>query len=325
MKDLYVKDIRPGEKVTGFFALRKADLLEKDGRFRLSLELGDSTGRVNAIIWDDAEQIAEQIESGMIVKIRGVVSTYLDKLQVRIDQIRPAKEDEYDLVDFFRSPTRGREELAALLEAMIEKVENSYLKRLLQAIFEKEGIREKYLTAPAAKLLHHDFIGGLAEHSLSMCEITVRLADHYPKLDRDILITGAILHDIGKIWEYGVTGSIDYTDAGRLVGHINQGDEFVTGMADTIDHFPEELLNHIRHLIISHQGERLKGSPIPPETPEAVFLHAIDEMDAHMGAVEKIRERAGGTGWSEYSRIFDRFFYFGPEEAAPGEQEEMDL
>ena len=119
--------------------------------------------------------------------------------------------------------------------------------------------------------------------------------------------------------------SIEYSDAGRLIGHINQGDEFVTGMADTIEHFPESLLTHLRHLIVSHQGERMKGSPIVPQTPEAMFMHSIDEMDAHQEAVMKIKDRAGGSGWSEYSRIFERFFYFGKDESDPGEQEELDL
>jgi 3'-5' exoribonuclease len=314
MKDLFVRDITPGDKVTGFFAVRKSDLLEKDGRFRLSMELGDATGRIPAVIWDDAEEMARQVKTGTIVKVMGYVSTYRDKPQIRVEKIRPAGDDEYDLRDFFRKPTKSRDELSALLDGMIERIENSHLRKLLNMVFGRDDIREKYLAAPAAKLLHHDFIGGLAEHSLSMCEVIIRLADHYPRLDRDILICGAILHDIGKIWEYEITATIDFSDAGRLVGHINQGDEFVTAMADTIENFPEALLNHLRHLIISHQGAREKGSPIAPATPEAVFLHAIDEMDAHMGAVEKIRERTGDSGWSEFSKIFERYFFFGRED-----------
>jgi 3'-5' exoribonuclease len=289
------------------------------------MELGDATGRIPAVLWDEAEETAKQLEPGMIVKVRGFVSTYQDRPQVRVEKIRPAGEDEYSLADFFRQAGRNKEELAGILDAVIGKIENSYLKKLLEAIFTREDIRDKYLSAPAAKLLHHDFPGGLAEHSLSMCEIIVRLADHYAHLDRDILIAGALLHDIGKIWEYSIEATIDYTDAGRLIGHINQGDEFVTGMADTIEHFPEALLNHLRHLIISHQGERMKGSPVAPQTPEAMFLHAVDEMDAYQEAVMKIKERAGGVGWSEYSKIFERFFFFGPEEPDSGEQEELDL
>jgi len=152
-----------------------------------------------------------------------------------------------------------------------------------------------------------------------MAEVIIRLADHYPKLDRDILLCGALLHDIGKIWEYEITASIDFTDAGRLVGHINQGDEFVTSMADTIDNFPDDLLVHLRHLIISHQGEKEKGSPVVPMTPEAMFLHYVDELDARMGALEKIRERTEGAGWSQYSQIFERFFFFGRPDVPSGQ------
>lgn len=310
MKELYVDQLVPGEKITGFFALRKSDLLEKDGKFRLSMELGDATGRVRAVLWDATKEHASLFTPGQVVKVRGVVGTYLDQPQIRIEKMRAAEEDEYDLGDFFRKSSKSAEELSKMLDAMIGRVENSYLRKLLDAVF-NEDIREKYLTAPAAKLLHHDYIGGLADHSLSMAEVVVRLADHYPKLDRDLLICGALLHDIGKIWEYEISASIDYTDAGRLVGHISQGDEFIVGRADTVDQFPEDLLMHVRHLIVSHQGEREKGSPVVPMTPEAVFLHHVDELDARMGAVEKIRERTGDLGWSEYSRIFERFFYFG--------------
>ncbi|NMC42659.1 MAG: HD domain-containing protein [candidate division Zixibacteria bacterium] len=319
MKQVFIKDIKAGDKVTEFFALRKAELLEKDGRFRLSMELGDSTGRIPAVLWDATKEYGALYPAGVIVKIKGLVGIYREKEQIRVEQIRLAKEGEYDLADFFRASSKTYEELAAALDGVIDRVENSYLQKLLKAIFGDSDLRGKYLKAPAAKLLHHDTIGGLAEHSLSMAEVIIRLADHYPKLDRDILLCGALLHDIGKIWEYEITASIDFTDAGRLVGHINQGDEFVTSMADTIDNFPDDLLVHLRHLIISHQGEKEKGSPVVPMTPEAMFLHYVDELDARMGALEKIRERTEGAGWSQYSQIFERFFFFGRPDVPSGQ------
>jgi 3'-5' exoribonuclease len=318
MKQVFIKDIKAGEKVTEFFALRKAELLEKDGQFRLSMELGDSTGRIPGVLWDATKEHGALYPAGVIVKIKGLVGIYRERMQIRVEQIRLAKDDEYDLADYFRASSQTYDELSAALNSMIDRVENSYLQKLLKAIFGDADLRKKYLKAPAAKLLHHDTIGGLAEHSLSMAEVIIRLADHYPKLDRDILLCGAILHDIGKIWEYEVTAAIDFTDAGRLVGHINQGDEFVTGMADTIDNFPDDLLVHLRHLIISHQGEKEQGSPVVPMTPEAMFLHYIDELDARMGAIEKIRQRSEGAGWSQYSQIFERFFFFGRPDTPPG-------
>lgn len=310
MKETFVDQIKPGDHITEFFALRKADLLEKDGRFRLAMELGDATGRIGAVMWDATKEHAGLFIPGKIVKVRGLVGTYMDHLQIRIERMRVAKPEEYDLGDFFRKASKSTEELGGILKAMIDRVGNAYLRRLLDAIF-TDDFRQNFLTAPAAKLLHHDTIGGLAEHSLSMAEIVVRLADHYPKLDRDLLICGALLHDIGKLWEYEIKTSIDFTDAGRLVGHIAIGDEFVTTRARAIDHFPEDLLTHLRHLIVSHQGEREKGSPVVPMTPEAVFLHHIDELDARMGAVEKIRERTGDEGWSVWSPVLARFFFFG--------------
>ncbi len=330
MKEQFIKDIKAGDRITEYFALRRAELLEKDGRFRLSMELGDSTGRMPAVMWDATKEHGLLFQPGQIVKARGVVSVYRDQLQIRVEQLRQAKEGEYDLADFLRASSKTAAELAAALDGMIARVENSYLRKLLDTIFSEGDLRRKYLRAPAAKLLHHDVVGGLAEHSLSMAEVVVRLADHYPKLDRDILICGALLHDIGKIWEYDIGVAIDFSDAGRLVGHINQGDEFVTGLADTIVNFPDDLLNHLRHLIISHQGEKEKGAPVVPMTPEAVFLHHVDELDARMGAVEKIRERTGGAGWSAFYPIFDRYFFFGraemvsEAEPAPGDDDDSD-
>ncbi len=313
MKELFVKDLQAGEKITGYFALRKWELLEKDGKFRIAAEMGDSTGRLRAVMWDVTGDMADSFVVGDIVKVRGPITVYQGTLQIRLDRVRLAEDEEFDIGDFFRKASRTKEELEAGLNAMIERLENNYLKKLMEAVFAVDGLKEKYVTAPAAKLLHHDTIGGLADHSLNMAEIVVRMADQYPLLDRDLLICGALLHDIGKIWEYEIATTIDYSDAGRLIGHINQGDEFITGMADTIDLFPEDLLIHLRHLIISHQGEKEKGSPVVPQTPEALFLHGIDDLDSRMGAVEKIRERTGGTGWSGFQRIFERFFFFGNE------------
>ena len=320
MKEIYVKDIVSGNTITGFFALRKCDLLEKDGRFRLAVELGDSTGRIDGILWDAEPEAARSYSIGTIVKVKGTVITYQGERQIRIDRIRTVTdEDQVDLGDFLRRADRSKDQLSAQLDEICGRVENTYLKKLLEAIFSDIEFREKYLTSPAGKLLHHDTVGGLAEHSLMMAQIVVRLADMYPRLDRDLLICGALLHDVGKIWEFETTAMIEYTEAGRLVGHINQGDEFVCGLADSIDQFPEELLIHLRHLIVSHHGEKEKGSPVVPQTPEAVFLHHVDELDSGAGAVEKIRERTGGAGWSAYQKIFDRFFYFGAEEESTEE------
>lgn len=305
--------------MTGFFALRKADLMEKDGRFRLSLELVDATGRVGAVMWDVAKEEAALYSVGQVVKIRGVTTTYQERLQIKVEQMRPAAAEEYDLGDFLRRSLRSREELSSTLDSMVGKVQNGYLGKLLQAIFGDPDIRSKYLTLPAAKQMHHDTVGGLADHSLSMAEIVVRLADMYPKLDRDLLLAGALLHDIGKIWDYEMSAAIDFTDAGRLVGHISQGDEYITRMTRTVDLFPDELLMHLRHLIVSHQGKLEQGAPVLPMTPEALFLYCVDELDAKMGAVEKIRERTGDTGWSEYQRVLERYFYFGREEKKTGE------
>lgn len=318
MKETYANQVKPGDRVTEFFALRKAELLEKDGKFRLKLEFGDISGRVDGVWWDVTKDQADLVPAGIIVKVRGVVGIYQDKPQIRVERMRLAKEGEYDLGDFLPRSAKSEEELARLLDGIRERVQNSYLRKLLEAIFGNPEVLKRYLMAPAGKLFHHDIVGGLAEHSLSMAEVVVRLADHYPKLNRDLLLCGTLLHDIGKIWEFEVSVVIDYSDAGRLIGHINQGDEFVTSVARGIDQFPKELLTHLRHLIISHQGAKDQGSPVVPMTPEALFLYHLDELDSRMGAVEKIRDRTGDVGWSEWKPIFDRFFFFGNKDSTGG-------
>ncbi|MEW5701889.1 MAG: HD domain-containing protein [Candidatus Zixiibacteriota bacterium] len=315
-----IRELVPGEHVEGFFALRKIERREFQGGERLALEFGDRSGRIDGVMWEGFNDVIDDLVVGWPVKVRGVVGTYRDRPQIRVERIRPAQTQEVRPEDFLpRSPVEPAV-LARELDRFIDSLSNPHLRALLAKLLCEEPLRSQYLSAPAGKLWHHDTIGGLAEHSLNMarlCEFTVSL---YPDLDRDLLVCGALLHDIGKIEQYEVSALIDYSDAGRLIGHINTGDFRVATAIRALDGFPAGLERVLRHLIVSHQGGLEYGSPIVPQTPEAFVLYYADELDSKMGALRHIAEKTGDRDWSDYVNLINRHIYFGHRRATP-EQE----
>lgn len=313
-----IRDLKPGEEVSGFFAVRKKELKEYDSRFFLKLELGDASGRLDAVMWEDAAVTNNQIEVGAVVKIKGTVTTYRDDLQINVRNLRPAKPEEFSLDEILPRSRFSKEELEKRFAEEVGRIKNPHLKKLLELFMTERlpGAGEKkifdaYLEAPAGKLWHHNYIGGLAEHSLQMAEIARKLAPFYPLVDVDLLVAGALLHDSGKVWQYQAIGFFDYTTEGRLVGHINSGDHYIASLAEKIEGFPAELLLRLRHLILSHQGTGEQGSPIVPQTPEAFVLYSIDELDSKMGALARIWEKEKKAGWSEYINLISRYIYWG--------------
>ncbi len=307
----YLRDYEVGEEFTGFFVLRNKDLRTKrDGEPFLVLEFGDRSGRMSGIIWEDAERIYHDLEVGGIVKLQGRIEQYRDSLQVGIKRLRRAQDDdEVDNSDFIPvssvDPQQGLERLMKIADGL----SNPYLKKLLKAILENEELTPDLLKAPGGKFWHHNRLGGLIEHTLSLCWICRFLARMYPEADKDLLITGAILHDIGKIDEYRYDTLIDYTDRGRLVGHITIGAQMVADYAAGIEDFPSDLLDRLTHLVLSHQAEF--DSPVLPKTREAFLLHYADQIDSKMDALRRISaELQPGERW-KFVRLLDRFIDFG--------------
>lgn len=305
-----IRDFKPGDEVAGFFAVRKKELKEYNGRFFLKLELGDATGRLDGVLWEEAATTHNQVEVGTVVKIRGNVTTYRDDLQISIQKVRPAKAEEFSIDDILPRSKFSKEELEKKFTEQVGRVKNPYLKKLLDLFVADRKIFEAYLNAPAGKLWHHNYVGGLAEHSLQMAEVAQKVAPFYPLTDAELLIAGALLHDIGKVWQYQVSGFIDYTTEGRLVGHINSGDHYVATLIDKVEGFPAELSLRLRHLVVSHQGMLEQGSPVVPQTPEAFVLYALDELDSKMGALTRIWEKEKKAGWSEYINLISRYIYW---------------
>lgn len=318
MKNIWIKDLKPGTEVVDFFVLRKKELKEYNGQKYLKLELGDPSGRIGAVLWEKAEESYSEVGIGEIVKVKGIAITYKEGLEIKIEKLRKAEEEERDPKDFL---PKSQVDLDLLLEGFKKKAEsikNPYLKKLLSSILEDEKIKGKIKYAPGGKLWHHSYIGGLLEHTLKVVEFCEKAADLYELVDRDLLITGALLHDIGKIYTYSISGFIDYTDEGRLLGHIVSGDELVTQKIKKIDGFPDRLALKLRHLMLSHQGELELASPVVPQTLEAIILHYADEMDAKAGAFSdiinrEIRQGEAGRKWSDWVPLIRRYIYLGEE------------
>jgi 3'-5' exoribonuclease len=320
MKTLFVKDLKPGLEVSEFFVLRKKELKEYDGQRFLKLELGDRTGRIDAVVWDNLDQLYDKVKAGEIVKVKGWVSTYKEMPQVKVDNIRRAKDEEIDLVDFLPKTERDVNLLYDDFKNIVQTIKNSYLRRLLDLLTKDSSLMEKFKCAPGGKLWHHARVGGLLEHTLKVVAICEQTSEMYDLVDRDLLITGALLHDIGKVNSYSVSGFFDYTDEGRLLGHIVSGDELIDRKIQEMADFPQDLALKLKHLILSHQGQLELASPVVPHTIEAIILHYADELDAQADAFSHIikTQKTKGKRWSDWVHLINRFIYLGEDE----EQEE---
>jgi len=312
-----IENFKENQAITSFFVVRKAELrVTRHDKPYLHLELGDATGRIGAKLWDQAEPYYNEISEGVIVKIKGTVELYQETKQLNIKKVRLAKqEDNVQLKDFIPVCKKDIDSLWKKLEEKINSISNPDLKKLIDKVLYKNNWVEKFKFAPGGKLWHHAYIGGLCEHTLAVCEICETISTLYPLCNRDLLLTGALLHDIGKIDEYGYEkGFIDFTDQGRLWGHISIGAQHIRKAIEEIEEessFSEELKKNIIHLILSHQGEYEHGSPVLPKTLEAIILYYSDEMDSKANAFQHIieRDKEPGKRWSKYINLVDRFLY----------------
>ncbi len=323
-KRRFIKNLTEGEQVDDLFMVKSVRLAEtRAGKPYLSLIFADRSGEVGGPAWDNAEALEKICVPGAVVRVCGTVQTYRDKLQLKVDHIEASGEQTLRMDDFVAASSRSPAAMEAELNACIAGLGNGYLKKLLQKIFTRTDVGERFLGAPAAKGIHHAYRGGLLEHSLSMARVAALLADHYPGVDRDLVISGALLHDIGKTVELqNEVGVIDYTDIGRLKGHLVIGSEFVARTAETIKDFPRELLVHIQHLILSHHGRQEFGSPVVPMTAEALLLSFIDDMDAKMNLVEQLRAKLNSDEpvWSDYQRSLERHLLLRPSASEAAEE-----
>lgn len=313
-KTRWVSSIRTGEKVSDVFVLAEKTLsTKKNGEPYLKVTLSDKTGSAKGVMWNRVDSV--KASSGDHVFVTAAASEYRGELQLVIEHMQPADMDSLNPMDFLPVSERDTDAMLRRLVEIMEKIGDPHLRELLQAFFRDESFAEKFKHCPAAKHMHHAYIGGLLEHSLSMAILVERIAGHYAGVDMELLLAGAILHDIGKIEELSYSASIEYSDKGRLLGHITMGCIMITERIRTIPDFPEEKAQRLLHMIISHHGDREFGSPEIPMTIEAVLLNYIDEIDARVNGIrEFIRQAEPLESWTGYHHLLQRRFYKKPGE-----------
>jgi len=310
MKQSFVSDLNSEQNVTTFFLVCEKEVRNtKEGKPYLRLELGDRTGSIEARMWDQIESAAREVDREDIVKVQGRVEIYRGRPQFSVIQMRKAKPDEVDLADYLPATKEDVEKLYKLLLSEAESLKNPWLRKLNLDILNDPKISGRYKRAPAAKVMHHPYLGGLLEHVAGLCGLAHRIVAHYPELDLDLLVTTAILHDVGKLDELCYDRSIGYTTEGQLLGHIVMEIETVTHAMEKIEGFPPALKTVVQHLLISHHGQYEFGSPKLPMIREALVFHYMDDLDSKLAAVRAaLAADSGDELWSVFSGALQRKF-----------------
>ncbi len=297
-----------GAEITGFYLVAEKELRDGKNDQFLRLKLQDRSGSISGNVWKEAAKLSAEFDAGDIIKIKANVVNYKGQVQVSITKLRFADVSEYNIEDFLTRSKIAPEILCERFFAFIDKVEQPYLNKLLHLIFDDKEFFARYLQAPAAKSWHHNYLHGLIEHSISVASICEFASTLYP-VDYDLLISGALLHDVAKVKEYESKTSIDFTDIGRLVGHLSLSDQMVCETAARIPGFPDELLLNLRHLILAHHGEYEKASVRLPQTLEAIVLHLCDNLDAQSVGVTQLIDAAPANAiWTEFDKLNSRYY-----------------
>jgi 3'-5' exoribonuclease len=298
MKSIFIADLQPKTEVLDepFLLNEVAERLTKDGRSYILFTLRDKTGTLSGVFWDVPPTVLEWARSGQVVLVTGRINLYKEALQLSATDMTPIQVE--DLRDFVPVSQRPKEAMLAELRQFIERLGQPW-QGLVAHLLLDEAFLPRFATAPAARNMHHAVIGGLLEHTLSMANIADYLADHYPLVNRDLLLAGALLHDMGKVAEYDVENSFAFTEDGRLVGHITRAAILIESGAAALGDFPADDLRQLVHLVLSHHGALEWGSPVVPKTLEAVLLHQIDMLDSRaQGFLEHIETDSDSNGWT---------------------------
>ena len=318
MKKVWINQIKEHERVESSFLVTKKDLARsKAGKPYLNLTLSDNTGEMEARVWEEAEEISGRFSKDDIVLVKGHAVSYRDKVQLNVSSVRSLSGDEYSLSDYLPASAFDPALMMAELETFVEDVPDKHIKALLKSILTDPELRVRFMKAPAAKSMHHPYLGGLLEHVLSLVRLAKPVVNNYDGINLSLVTAGLILHDIGKVYELSYERSFEYTDEGRLLGHIVQGLELVQCHIKRLPDFPEPLALLLKHILISHHGILEFGSPKRPKTLEALIVSHLDDMDAKLNAVSRATEEEtveGGEApkWTRYHRLLERYLYKGP-------------
>lgn len=292
MKSPYVSELQPNQIITATLLVQHKEVRQKrSGEPCLSMILGDRTGEIEARMWDNVADVMDTFERDDFLKVRGLLQVYHNRLQLTVHRLQKQAQDAIDFTDFFPASARSADEMFAELRSVVASVANPHLNALLSAIIEDPEIASRLKVAPAAKNVHHAFLGGLLEHVISMCGLARLLTSHYKDLDLDLLLAGVVLHDIGKVHELTYDRSFGYSSEGQLLGHIFIGLRMIDEKLRALPEFPASLRTLLEHMILSHHGELEYGSPKAPMFPEALLLHHIDNLDSKMECMRSFLEK----------------------------------
>ncbi len=292
MKSPFVRELKPNEIVTVVLLVHAKEIRQKrTGEPYLSITLSDRSGEMDAKMWDNVAEVMDTFDRDDFIKVKGLLQLYNNRPQFTIHKLRPVEDHEVDFADFFPASARDAEEMWSELRGMVAGFGNTHLRALLDAFLDDPDIAARYKVAPAAKTIHHAFRSGLLEHVISLCGLARLIAPHYPSVDGDLLLTGVILHDIGKIYELTYERSFGYSTEGQLIGHISIAMRMMSDKLRGLPDFPVELRNLVEHMILSHHGQLDFGSPKVPVFPEAQLLHYLDDMDSKMECMRALIEK----------------------------------
>jgi 3'-5' exoribonuclease len=312
-KTLFANQVKEGQTVDDIFLVKEMSRAEtRSGKPYLMLTLMDRSGEIAGRLWENAETFLHACAPGNLVKIIGQAQAYKGALQVKIDNVLELDKNEADIGLFLLGSRRGIDEMAREILSLAKSIHNPFCRKLVLSFFRDNSFWVEFQQAPAAKSMHHAYLGGLLEHTLAVAKLVNMLAGLYPTLDRDLLMTGALLHDIGKTRELAYSAfPFDYTDRGRLVGHLVIGVGMIQDTINTIPEFPEDLATRLLHLILSHHGRYEFGSPSLPMISEAFVLNFLDDLDAKLNFLGRLEEQATEPGyqWTDFQRTLERFLY----------------
>ena len=320
-----IKDLMAGSDVRGHYLLSRKELIpfsSKPGRFLL-MQLSDKTADIRAIVWEQGERLAAELNVGDVIEVEGRVTVFRDSLQIVCSQVHKSLPGQYSIDKFLPTSTRNIEEMTSELSNLIESIIDSDCRGLLEAVFTGDFLTE-FAKAPAARSMHQAYVGGLVEHTLNVARLCDTVVQLYPRVDRDVLITGALLHDVGKVEEYALAAGIEITDEGRLLGHISMGYKLVSEIVESLPGFPPEKALRIYHMLLSHHGELAWGSPKEPQTVEACILHYTDNLDGQVSKyMEILAAGAPGQTWTNYAKRLGRALYMGGQEKTDFPENEL--
>jgi 3'-5' exoribonuclease len=310
MKTIYASDIRDSQLVDSFFLVAaKNHGVTKGGNSYLVLKLLDRSGEIEGRVWERADDLGRGFDKNDFVRVRGQALLYQGKVQVRIQDVMRVDGNQVAAEDFLPRSSFDPDAMLEELQTILRGVKNPHLLALAEAFFADQELMHLLKRAPGAKTIHHPFLSGLLEHTLSLLKLILKVVENYNGVDVDLLLMGGFLHDIGKVYEFSYERAVEYTDAGQLLGHLVMEVEMVDQKIASIPEFPPELAMLVKHMLVSHHGAYEFGSPKLPQTLEAVMLHSLDDLDGKIQAIQSLPDKEPVSNWTAFHRAYGRSFY----------------